>query len=120
MSHFTRIRTVIVEREFLEKALEDLGYAYEKGEVKVRGLAGESVKAEIKIKLALGREVGFRRSGDRYEVIADQWGLGTGLKDLTQKVTQRYAYHAAIAKLQGALEEYIGKKVPFLEECIPM
>jgi len=101
MSHFTRIRTQIVEREFLLKALEDLGYAAETGDLKVRGLAGDQAQAEIKIKLKLGREVGFRKKGETYEIIGDPWGLGGGLKDLSQKVNQRYAYHTAIAKLEA-------------------
>ena len=101
MSHFTRIRTQIVEREFLLKALDDLGYAAETGDLKVRGLAGDQARAEIKIKLRLGREVGFRKHGETFEIIADPWSLGSSLEDLTQKVTQRYAYHTAIAKLEA-------------------
>ena len=101
MSHFTRLRTQIVEREFLLKALEDLGFSYETGDLKVRGLAGDSARAEIKIKVKLGREVGFRKAGNSYELVADAWGLGSSLKDLTDKLTQRYAYHTAVAKLEA-------------------
>ena len=101
MSHFTSIRTHIVEREFLLKALDDLGYKVETGNLTVQDLAGDSARAEIKIQLKLGREVGFRQSGEGYEIVADAWGLGGGLKDLSQKVAQRYAYHTAISKLEA-------------------
>ena len=101
MSHFTRIKTQIVERENLLKALEDLGYTVETGELKVRGLAGDQARVNIKIKLRLGREVGFRKQGETYEIVADPWGLGTGLQDLVQKVTQRYAYRTAVSKLEA-------------------
>jgi hypothetical protein len=42
MPHFTRIKTKIVEKRFLTQAqaLQDLGYAYEEGELKIRGCAG--------------------------------------------------------------------------------
>ena len=61
MSHFTRIKTQIVDKEYLLKALDELGYEYETGSVEVRGLAGERTRAEVKVKLGLGREIGFRR-----------------------------------------------------------
>ena len=59
MSHFTRIKTQIVEKEYLLKALDELGYEYETGSVEVRGLAGERTRAEVKVKLGLGQEIGL-------------------------------------------------------------
>ena len=35
MSHFTRLKTQMVEKEYLTQALRDLGYGYEEGSVKV-------------------------------------------------------------------------------------
>ena len=108
MSHLTRIKTRLVEREYLLKALKELGYTPEMASsttesLFVHGLAGERARAEIKVKISrLGREVGFRKSGDgTYEIVVDWWGSGLGLReDFLQKVTQRYAYHAALAKLE--------------------
>jgi hypothetical protein len=104
MSHFTRIKTQMVEKQFLLQALKDLGYAYEEGEVDVRGFAAARAKAEIKVRAGglLGREIGFRKAGESYEIVADWWGLGGPKREeFQQQVTQRYAYHAARAKLEA-------------------
>ncbi|GAB4441282.1 MAG: DUF1257 domain-containing protein [Anaerolineae bacterium] len=104
MSHFTRIKTHMVEKQFLLQALEELGYTYEEGEVDVRGFAAANVKAEIKVRAGglLGREIGFRKTGESYEIVADWWGIGGPKREeFQQQVTQRYAYHAARAKLKA-------------------
>lgn len=104
MSHFTRIKTQMVEKEFLLKALKDLGYAYEEGELNVRGFARERAGVEIKVRAGglLAREIGFRKNGDTYEIVADWWGIGGPKRaEFQQQVTRRYAYHAARAKLEA-------------------
>ncbi len=104
MSHFTRIKTHMVEKQFLLQALKDLGYTYEEGEVEVRGFAAAKTKVEIKVRAGgfLGREIGFRKAGDSYELVADWWGIGGPKREaFQQQVTQRYAYHAARTKLEA-------------------
>lgn len=94
----------MVEKEFLLQALKDLGYIYEEGEVDVRGFAAARAKAEIKVRAGglLGREIGFRKASESYEIVADWWGLGGPKRDeFQQQVTQRYAYQAARAKLEA-------------------
>ena len=102
MSHFTRLKTQIVEKEYLLKALKDLGYQSEEGELEVHAVGRSKQTVEIKIHLGmLGREVGFRKSGETYDIIADWWGLrGNTRQEFQDKLTQRYAYHAAVARLQ--------------------
>jgi|MudIll2142460700_1097286.scaffolds.fasta_scaffold1010069_2 hypothetical protein len=102
MSHFTRLKTQIVEKEYLLKALKDLGYQAEEGELYVHAVGQSKQQVEIKVHLGLlGREVGFRKSGDTYDIIADWWGLrGNTRQEFQDKLAQRYAYHAAIARLQ--------------------
>ncbi|MCP4538606.1 MAG: DUF1257 domain-containing protein [Chloroflexi bacterium] len=100
MSHFTKIRTKIVEKEYLLRALDDLDYAYEEEDVKIRGFGRQRQQVDIKVKTR-GYDVGFRKVGDNYEIVADWWGVrGTNRKKFVQQVTQRYAYHAARAKLE--------------------
>ena len=95
MSQLTRIRTQMVEKEYLTQALEDLGYAWEEGGVKV-GLFGPRVDVKIR-----GRNIGFRKAGRTYEMVAGDWGfLGISRTRFLQRMTQRYAYHAARAKLE--------------------
>ncbi len=102
MSHFTRIKTQMVDKEYLKQALKDLGYAYEEGNVSIRGFAGQRTQVEIKVPTqSESYDIGFRKPKDAYEVIADWWGIrGINRQKFLQQVTQRYAYYAARAKLE--------------------
>jgi hypothetical protein len=101
MSHFSRLKTQMVEKAFLLKALADLGYEYEEGEVQVIGFQGEQTPVEIRLPLRHSFDIGFRMVRDRYEIVADWWGVtGIKQKDFTNALMQRYAYHAALAKLE--------------------
>jgi hypothetical protein len=102
MSHFTRIKTQIVEKKYLMRALQDLNYAYEEGDVKIRGFGGNRTAVEIKIPTGnCGYDIGFRKSGDAYEVVADWYGIrDTNQTQFVQKVSQRYVYYATKEKLE--------------------
>jgi len=58
---------------------------------------------EIKIPTkSPGYDIGFRRAGNAYEIVADWWGIrDINQTQFLQQVTQRYAYHAARAKLEA-------------------
>lgn len=102
MSHFSRIKTQIKEKEFLLKALDDMGFKAEEGEFELKGFAGERARVEIRVPLRLSGDIGFRHSAEGYEIIADWWGVrGVKQTEFTQKLTQRYAYQAARAKLEA-------------------
>lgn len=96
MSHFTTIRTQLVEARHLEKALEDLGHAVTHGPVAVNGFMGNSTQADLKIGTAdRNYDIGFRRTGSTYELVADWWGIrGIQQEHFVRQLTQRYAYHA--------------------------
>jgi hypothetical protein len=101
MSHFTRIRTQMVEEKYLIQALQDLEYEYEAGDVHIRGFGWQRQKVNIRVKTP-GYDVGFRKVGQVYELVADWWGVrGTNRAKFLQRITQRYAYHAARAKLEA-------------------
>jgi hypothetical protein len=102
MSHFTRIKTKMVVKEFITQALDDLGYNWEEGNLQIRGFLGERARVEIKVRApAKGAEIGLRKSGDSYEIVADWYGMrGLHKEEFQQQLTQRYAYHAARARLQ--------------------
>lgn len=69
----------------------------------MRGYQGNRTEVEVKITTnSPGYDIGLRKTGDSYEVIADWWGI----KNMTsqkfiQPLNQRYAYHAAKAKLEA-------------------
>ena len=101
MSHFTTLKTQIVEKTYLKKALDDLGYAYQEGNVTINGYQGKKTTADIKVTTQNPNyDIGFRKNGNAYEIVADWWGIkGIEQKTFGETLNQRYAYHAATAKL---------------------
>lgn len=101
MSHFSRLKTQFVDKKYLLQALQDLGYNYEEGDLKIRGFGGNQTKVEIKIPRPLSYDIGFHKVGDSYEIVADWFGVrGIKQKEFASQVMQRYAYHATRAKLE--------------------
>jgi len=113
MSHFSRIKTRMVEKEFIMQALADMGYKPEAGDLAVRGFGGQKTPVEIKVHAGLfGNEIGLRRGAEAYEIVADWWGVvGTKQKDFVNHLTQRYAYHATRAKLAEQGFDLISEEV---------
>jgi hypothetical protein len=101
MSHFTRITTRMVEKEYLLKALTDEGYSYDDKGGDVRGWAGRKTPAEIKVSVPNSHyDIGFIKKGDYYEAVADWSGLRKNQQKFVEQLAQRYAYHATKAKLE--------------------
>ncbi len=102
MSHFTRLRTQIVEKQALKEALQDMGYSVEEGDLRLWGFGAGRTSVELKISTGfLSSAIGFRKTpSGTYEVVADWWGVrGIRQKAFLEQLTQRYAYRAARAKL---------------------
>jgi hypothetical protein len=100
MSHFTTIRTKMVELDAIKRALDDLGYRYADGPVDVRGYANQTVRADLRIDSGRpGRDIGLRRSGETYELVADWYELHVDAAEFTNRLSQRYAYHVACDRL---------------------
>ncbi len=102
MSHFTRLKTQMVQQEYITRALNDLGYQWEQGDLTIKGFAGARTHVAIRVTLpGSSHQIGFKKSGDLYEIVADWWGIrGISRAKFHQKVSQRYAYHATCAKLE--------------------
>ncbi len=102
MSHFSRLKTRMMSRELLLKALSDLGYRYECGTLSIRGFGGNRTEVDIRVRTKRpGYDIGFRRVGDAYEIVADWWGISeTTEEKFASQVLKRYAYHAARAALE--------------------
>jgi len=102
MSHFTRLRTKMTTRRTIERALTDLKYEYETGDVSIRGYMGQRTRAEIKVFTGhRGYDIGFSRSNGHFDVVADWWGIRKVKRQkFLDDVTQRYAYHATREKLE--------------------
>jgi hypothetical protein len=84
MSHFTRIKTQIVELEYLKRALADLKYEYEEGS-KVRGFGGQRAEADLLVKTK-GYPIGFKNMARPTSWSpTDWWGVRRRQKDVFAK-----------------------------------
>jgi len=112
MSHFSQIKTQMVEKKYILQALQDLGFAYQEGEQQVTGFGGQKTAVDIRIPLKFSYDIGLRKKGSAYEIVADWFGVkGIKQKDFTNRLMQRYAYHAARAKLEEQGFDMVEEKV---------
>ncbi len=112
MSHFSRIQTQMIDKEFVKSALKDLGFDYQEGEQQVSGFGGQKVPVDIRVSLKLSYDIGLRKKGNAYEIVADWFGVrGVNQKTFTQQLMQRYAYHATRAKLEQQGFNMVEEKV---------
>ena len=105
MSHFTRVKTKIVDMLYLKRALGELNLQHKEGKVKIRGYLGKKMEVELRISTPDGYDIGFRKAGDTYEVVAD-WDM---IKSISQEsfiaeVTRRYA--TEVVKEQLKIDNY--------------
>jgi len=102
VSHFTKLKTKLVDVSVLRQALVDLGYQVSRGAVQVRGYADSTRLAELAVKVGPDYGIGFVRDGGTYSIVADWWQVNrdSGIEErtFTQKLTQRYAYLKVLAE----------------------
>ena len=90
MSHFTTIAIEIKNGDLLQQALEEIGYPVKQNTL-VRGYLGNTAIAEYVIPMPNGYDIGFRRIGDRYELISDLWGVALNVEEFLGELNQQYA-----------------------------
>ncbi len=100
MSHFTTIEVKIQNGEILQQALQELGYKVERNTM-VRGYEGNKIQAEYVIRQINGYDLGFRKQGASYELIADFWGAQIDEQAFVNAVTQKYAHKSLMASAQA-------------------
>ena len=100
MSHFSKIKTKISDKNCLIKTLLALGYCPEEG-LAIRGYQGSLTRVDIQIKPdAHGYAIGFRKEGENYVCVADWFGIrGIEQEAFLQKLTQQYAVEATKDRL---------------------
>ena len=106
MSHFTTIAVEIKSGDLLQQTLKELGYPVHENTV-VRGYLGNEIKADYVIPMPNGYDLGFRKMGDRYELIADMWGVAMDIPAFVAEVHQQYAAKSVVqsANNQGFVIE---------------
>ncbi|HEY9666099.1 MAG TPA: DUF1257 domain-containing protein [Coleofasciculaceae cyanobacterium] len=99
MSHFTTIKVQIKNGEILHQTLQELGYTVECNK-KVRGYGGNKTNAEYVVRQDNGYDLGFRRNGEMYEIVADFWGAKIDQKSFVNSILQKYAHKTLMASVQ--------------------
>lgn len=102
MSHFSRIKTQLSDKDLLIQALKALGFTPEEGHLLLQGFGGQHTPVEILIRLPRSFPIGFRKNGAFFEIVADWSGVrGIQAEEFTQHLLQRYAYLATRQKLEA-------------------
>lgn len=99
MSHFTTIKVQIKNSEILHQVLQELDYQVECN-TKVRGYRGNTTEAEYVIRQQNGYDLGFRRYGENYEIVADFWGAKINQQEFVNSIAQKYAHKTLMATVQ--------------------
>jgi hypothetical protein len=112
MSHLTRIKTNLVEKEFILAALMDMKCTVEEGDFEIGGFGGQKARVQIKIKRPLSNDIGLKLVKGSFEVVADWWGVhGIKQADFINQLSRRYAYHATRSKLQAQGFDLVSENV---------
>ena len=99
MSHFTTIKVQIKNGAVLHQCLQELGYQVECN-TQVRGYNGDKTDAEYVIRQTNGYDLGFRRHGENYELVADFWGAKINEKEFINSICQKYAHKTLMATVR--------------------
>ncbi|BAZ85098.1 DUF1257 domain-containing protein [Dolichospermum compactum] len=99
MSHFTTIKVQIKQGEVLLDVLQELGYQVEQN-TNVRGYMGDKTNAEYVIKQSNGYDLGFRKNGESYELVADFWGAKINQQEFINNISQKYAHKTLMETIQ--------------------
>ncbi|MGI0480012.1 DUF1257 domain-containing protein [Geminocystis sp. CENA526] len=99
MSHFTTIKVQIKNGKILHKTLQELGYTVETN-TNVRGYLGKKTNAEYVIRQKNGYDLGFRRQGDNYELVADFWGAEIDQTKFINDISQKYARYTLMEEVE--------------------
>lgn len=111
MSHFTILKTQIVDIDALVKALADLGFMQVEVHPIAQGLYGyqgdlRPETAEVIIRREFigpaSNDIGFKRTpGGSFDAIISEYDRREYSQEWLNRLLQRYAYHAARAKLEA-------------------
>jgi hypothetical protein len=109
MSHFTVLRTQVTDVDALVKALEDVGFKHAEVHTTAQHLYGfqgdvRPQTAEVIIRRKyigrLSNDIGFKRREDgTFDAIISDYDRAKYSQEWLNRLTQRYAYHVARAKL---------------------
>ncbi len=103
MSHFSRVKTSLKNREHLQTALRQLGYTVTEGGM-IRGYQGQK-SVEFSIQGSKGYGIGFVKNPEgTYDMVADWWGVkGATQERISQelhRIQQEYALQTVLTQTE--------------------
>jgi hypothetical protein len=101
MSHFTTVKTQIVDKEYLLKALAECGFSTVKegDNLPLYGYQGDkrAQTADIVVRRKhispASNDLGFKKTDSGYEIIISEYDVKLLGQNFTNKLMQNYAYH---------------------------
>jgi Protein of unknown function (DUF1257) len=101
MSHFTTIKTKIIEQDLLLKTLDNLKLNWHKKQILVNQFSKEKYLCDILIKQKNNQNIGFLKKTDSYELIYDEifWNLTNTVSSFNEKISSYYALNLIIKNL---------------------
>lgn len=109
MSHFTKVKTQIMDLESLELALGELDYRV-LHEAKIRGWQQQQRPAQVVARfpdLLCEYDIGFVHNAktNAYDMVADWWAIrdriGQDQDAITSQIMQRYAYQKVVKEVKS-------------------
>ncbi|HAE05889.1 MAG TPA: hypothetical protein DCG18_03830 [Richelia sp.] len=112
MSHFSQIKTKILNIECLQEALSDLGIGWKAGASQVRGYQGQTCTSELIIEQNNGYDIGFKWNGKEYVLVTDlqYWQQNLTVECFLRRVTQLYACRSILKETSKAGFQVVEQK----------
>ncbi|MCB9138340.1 MAG: DUF1257 domain-containing protein [Caldilineaceae bacterium] len=112
MSKFVKVQTQLRELNLIKRSLDDLKLNYEEDAVYRHIYSGRQEAVPLLVRQG-GLKFGLRAENDGpYEVVGDDMAL-RAIKQIMQRVQQRYAYHKVRVETEKAgfdlVEESVGQ-----------
>ena len=98
MSHFTRVKTQILEKETLIEVLKELGYHVSFSPT-LLGYRDRNTQVDFQVEACSGHYLGFKKVGNSYDIIADLWGIPHGREKIS-RIKQNYAKKIVVRNIK--------------------
>jgi len=98
MSHFSKIKTKLYNRNILKKSLSDLKLEWTEQNQQIVGYQKQTHDAEIIVKQSNNYDIGFKWNGVEYELVTDLmfWAQPYSVDKFLNQINQRYAYNSIV------------------------
>ena len=98
MSHFSKIKTKLYDRNILKKSLSDLKLEWTEQNQQIFGYQKQTHDAEIIVKQSNNYDIGFKWNGVEYELVTDLmfWAQPYSVDKFLNQINQRYAYNSIV------------------------